>query len=245
MKPRRLKILLFNVGYGTELDGSLWEYLLHFYRYLYTPRRIITQVRRRIARLLSETTPDLCCFIEVHPNMPMLPHVRAYTYENFANKYGLHSILRFLPFFRNNSNGFLARTPLRSKKRYLKHGTKKMLYDIELTPNASLLLAHLSLNAHVRRQQMDDLIVILKKHPRTIVCGDFNAFGGMQEVERLVQECHLTVANAPNEATFPAVHPKKTIDLVLYPSSMHIHDIRVLKNVHVSDHLPVLVDVTV
>jgi endonuclease/exonuclease/phosphatase family metal-dependent hydrolase len=245
MEPRRLKILLFNVGYATELDGSMREYLLRFYRYLYTPRYIIEAFRQRIAELLEQTQPDLCCFIEVHRDMQMLPDMQAYAYSNFENKYGVRSVLRHLPFFRNNCNGFLARKPLRCTKRFLRHGTKKLVYEIELADSASLLLAHLSLNAHVRRKQMEDLIELLKDRPRTIVCGDFNTFGGSDEVQMLMDECNLELINPPSEATFPAVHPRKSLDLVLCPKSMKVHDFRVLHDVHVSDHLPVLVDVTV
>jgi hypothetical protein len=63
---QRFRILLYNVGYATALDGSLRSYLLHFYRYIYTPRYIIRRVRQMIYSILQEQQPDVCCFVEIH-----------------------------------------------------------------------------------------------------------------------------------------------------------------------------------
>ena len=62
-----------NVGYGTGIDGSIKSYLLRWYRYLYTPRWVIRQVRQSIYALLNREQPDLCCFVEIHQKNPVFP----------------------------------------------------------------------------------------------------------------------------------------------------------------------------
>jgi hypothetical protein len=52
MEKKPLRVLLFNLGYATGIDGSMRSYLLRWYRYIYTPRAIICKVRNSIYALL-------------------------------------------------------------------------------------------------------------------------------------------------------------------------------------------------
>ena len=130
MPAQKFRILLFNVGYATALDGSIRDYLLRFYRYVYTPRQIVRKVRMAIYHLMQREQPDVCCFVEIHRRTGCVPHPHAYTCSDVDNKYGAASVLRRLPFFRDNCNGFFAKGDLAFEKVYFRNGTKKLIYDI-------------------------------------------------------------------------------------------------------------------
>lgn len=238
-----------NLGYATGLDGSLRSYLTQWYRYLYTPRWIIRQVRQSLYQLLNREQPDLCCFVEIHHKHGFVPHPRAYR-SHIDNKYGRFSLRRFLPFYRDNCNGFFSHQPLRFTKRYFAHGAKKLIYDIQLgnpltsltASSLSLLLVHFSLKYKTRRRQCAELAEILRGRGPTIVCGDFNILRGARELRMFAESCGLRIINA-HQPTFPAVHPRKALDLFLCPKAMGEVSARVIGDVRVSDHLPVLLEV--
>ncbi len=241
MHSQRFRILLFNVGYSTALDGSVRNYFLQFYRYLYTPQHIIRQVRQVIYHLLQKEQPDVCCFVEIHKKHGNVPHPHVYTSSDVDNKYGMHSVLRRLPFFRDNCNGFFAKGDLPHRKIYFKNGTKKLIYEILLRDDLSLFLVHFSLDRRVRRRQCEELKHIIKARPNVILCGDFNIFRGRKELESLARDCGLVIVNSPTEATFPAVNPKRALDLFLCPAHLQAHA-RVIPGIKASDHLPVLLE---
>jgi exonuclease III len=239
---QRFRILLYNVGYATALDGSLRSYLLHFYRYIYTPRYIIRRVRQMIYSILQEQQPDVCCFVEIHRKKSCVPHPHAYAQFDVENKYGQSSVLRRLPFFRDNCNGFYAKNTLDFQKIFLKHGTKKLIYEIKLRPDTSLFLVHFSLEKRVRAKQCEELKEIVQSRENAIVCGDFNIFKGTGELESLAQDCGLRIVNTPGEATFPAVNPKRALDLFLCPEHVQFAEVKVLSDCKGSDHLPVMLE---
>ncbi len=240
-KPYR--VLLMNLGYATGLDGSMRSYLTQWYRYLYTPRWIIRTVRRSIYGLLNRENPDLCCFVEIHHKHGFVPHPHAYT-SHIDNKYGRFSILRHLPFFRDNCNGFFSHQHLHFQKRYFANGSKKLIYDIDLGNGLSLLLSHFSLNQETRRLQFDELRQIIGDRKNVIICGDFNIFEGTEELRDLAESCNLQIVDS-HEATFPAASPRKMFDLFLCPKELKHVSARVMDDIQVSDHLPVMLEVGV
>lgn len=242
MPRQQFRILLFNVGYATALDGSLRNYFLRFYRYLYTPRNIIRRVRMAIYSMLEREKPDVCCFVEIHRNTKCIPHPHVYTCSDIDNKYGLDSVLRKMPFFRDNCNGFFSKGDLPFEKIYFKNGTKKLIYDIKLRPDLSLLLVHFSLDRRVRQRQTEELKQIINNRENVVLCGDFNIFRGQGELQSLARDCGLTIVNTPNQATFPAVNPTKALDLFLCSTSLKAPQVRVVQGIQASDHLPVLLE---
>ncbi len=239
---RPLRILLYNVGYATALDGSMRNYVLKSYRYLYTPRRIIRKVRRALYTMLTDEQPDVCCFVEVHRKKAFVPRKSDYHGFHISNKYGRRGVLRHLPFFRDNCNGFVAREDLSSERLYFKNGTKKLVYRIDLQDGIKLFLVHFSLNRRTRQKQCVELSEMLTGHKRVVVCGDFNVFKGNRELESLASVSSLQIVNA-GQATFPAVNPSRSLDLFLCSKDLGTVTARVLNDVQVSDHLPVMLEV--
>ncbi len=239
---RPLRILLYNVGYATALDGSMRNYVLKSYRYLYTPRRIIRKVRQALYTMLTSEQPDICCFVEVHRKKAFVPRKPDYQGFHMANKYGNRSMLRKLPFFRDNCNGFVAREDLNFDRLYLKSGTKKLVYRIDLQNDIKLFLVHFSLNRRTRAKQCQELSEMLRGYKKVVVCGDFNVFKGTGELETLAECSRLQIVNA-NALTFPAVNPRRSLDLFLCSEDLGKVSARVLNDVQVSDHLPVMLEV--
>lgn len=238
----RLRILLYNVGYETGIDGSRRSYLLRFYRYLRTPQRIMRRVRHSIYQLLSSYKPDLCCFVEIRSKRGAL-HPRFYAYSDASVKYGPRSILRRLPLFRDNCNGFLSQQPFTYRKLYFKNGTKKLIYEIQLSPDLRVLLVHMSLRRKTRRLQCAELAAIVKNGCPAIVCGDFNVFKGAGELADLASQCDLRIVNGATQMTFPAAKPKRSLDLFLCPAGLTDAKVTVLDHMRQSDHLPVLLEI--
>jgi endonuclease/exonuclease/phosphatase (EEP) superfamily protein YafD len=239
-----LKILLYNVGYYTELDGSVRDYLFRGYRYLYTPKKVVSETLQQLNTLMEQEKPDICCFIEIHKNKRNRPLFSAYHFGDIDNKYGFNSVLRRLPFFRNNCNGFFSKKALNFHKHYFKSGTKKLVYEIELQPNVSLFMVHFSLKASTRKKQFEELKAFLDPTKQNILCGDFNTFSDTQELDSFARSCGLRIVNKPSEGTFPAKDPRKAIDLFLCSATINAGS-EVLNNVQLSDHLPVLAHISI
>lgn len=237
----RVRILLYNVGYATELDGSLKSYLFGFWHYLYTPPRVVKRVRQSIYSILSAYKPDLCCFVEIHSRHGFL-RPRLYAFHDIEVKYDQESYLVKAPFFRDNCNGFYARRKFAFRKLYFKHGTKRLIYEIELRPHLRLLLAHFSLEKEVRKKQFQELRRIIETGSPAIVCGDFNIFDGFAELEALSRACNLRIVNTKANATYPAKHPSKVLDLFLCPPQVRYPKVTVLQGIQESDHLPVVLE---
>ncbi len=237
-----MRILLYNLGYCTELDGSWFDYVVRSYRYLYTPRRVTNRAKHSLARMVDAHKPDVCCFVEVRRNIRQLPHFSSYAEHDIANKYAEFGILQHLPFFRKNCNGFFSKKALPFRKHYLKNGTKKLIYELDLGKDTKLLFTHFSLRASTRRKQFQDLKHYIKKHKRVILCGDFNTFKGEDDLEMFARESGLQIVVPPQKGTFPARKPRKSIDLFLCSPDIDITSIQALQHVQASDHLPVLME---
>lgn len=241
MKPTQTeyKILLWNLGYATHLTGSFLGYLFGFYRYLYTPARVVESVRRSIDDVMEREQPDLCCFAEMCKNGHLIPRLSMHASQHVDNKYGPHSLLRRLPFFRSCCNGFWGRSAMKFRKTFFRHGTKKLIYDIKLGARLRVLFVHMSLSRHVRKAQCEELRRMVKNHPETILCGDFNTLHGTGELDALTAATGLRMISTPSHPTFPAIHPRKTLDLFLCPQGIDA-EVKVIDEARASDHLPVL-----
>lgn len=244
MPATPLRILLYNVGYCTELDGSLSDYFLRFYRYVYTPKNVLQSAVHSIANLVEAHKPDVCCFAEIKKDPRRMPHMKDYKVRDVENKYGLSSTLRSLPFFRSNCNAVFADKPYAVRKHWFRNGAKKLIFEVQLPNKTTLLFAHFSLRASTRKKQYEELKKWVRKHPRVIVCGDFNTFRGEKDLLNFADSCNLKIVTSKG-GTFPRNNPKKAIDLFLCSPGVELENIQVLNHVHSSDHLPVLVEMKI
>jgi endonuclease/exonuclease/phosphatase family metal-dependent hydrolase len=238
---RKFKILLLNTGYCSGLDGSLSNYFFHGYRFLFTPKKIENNISLKIEEMIKMENPDLICLIEVRKGSYLMKFLeKKYSFYDIEVKYGKKSFLKLFPFFYKNGNAFISKNKLKFKKIFLKNGSKKLAYEIILPGKIKLLMFHFSLLSIVRKEQFREIEKIIGKKGRKIVCGDFNIFNGFNEVNGVIKDLNLKIIN--NRPTFPSYKPRKFFDLFLCSKEIKTK----IKNLNykISDHLPVLIEIT-
>ena len=235
------KILLFNMGYGLGLDGSIKDYATKWYRYLYCPEITRKNILKKTKKLITAIKPDICCLIEIEG-----PHADYFNkdqpYYDITNKYGSKSILSKLPVFNNKSNAVFSKKKYKIKKRFMKNGTKKLLYEVLLPKNITLFMTHFSLSKNTRKKQFKEIKNMIKNKKKVILCGDFNIFSGFKELEPLLSGTDLVIVG--KNSTFPACSPKKVFDLFLCSKNIQVKNYKVI-NKRLSDHLPALLELKI
>lgn len=140
-------------------------------------------------------------------------------------------------------------------------GEKGFLYaEVEVMPGVLLPVVNLHLDFASRQRrihQIERLVDYMRDRPlregrvhlQPIVCGDFNCDRGHagDAVAHLFR--HLVERDAyqlfPERArTFPAYWPRRGLDFIFVPSSIHVHSVWVPPTL-LSDHLPVLIELEV
>lgn len=240
-----IRIMIYNTGYFRGLTGKLSEYLFKFHRILFACPSFKDGLSKEITELVKANRPDVL-FMEETRDEPYMLRIKALFEESHIDeKYEPGSFLRRLPFFKGNCNAVFLNKPFHVTKRYLKNGTKKLVYQVDVGADTSFFFSHFALGKATRKKQFLEIAEMVKEKKQAIVAGDFNIFGGALEVKELTETAHLKVANNLKEKTFPSFNPKHTIDLFLTSPSIKIIDIRVLQGVQFSDHVPVIIDVSV
>ncbi len=237
-----MKILIHNVGYFLGHNGSLLEYVKYSHRYLYCDPEIKEANMGRFAQLLYEHDPDICGLIEVHDHPELLKLVEeSHTCTMIAKYCETHPLAR-LEKTRPNCNAVLTREMVEVCPHYLGCGNKRLVLEVVFR-DIHLYLVHLSLRKYIRKQQLLELRRLVSGKPKVIVCGDFNIFSGVDELEPLLFDGDLRLVSKPHHQTFPAVNPKKMLDIFLCSEGLRVTSLQVL-DIVLSDHLPVLLEVT-
>ncbi len=245
-----MRFVLYNVAYGTGGPHSSAHRLLTLHRYLRSGRRHIEQLHTFVRNL----APDIVGIVEIDSGsfraggcnhvMEMARHLsHEYTY---CSKYHARSLGRVLPIFRHQTNALFSHSPLQECEHHmLPLGFKRLVVDAKVN-GVRILLVHLALNRHTRGKQLFYLSRIVggAKGP-VIVAGDFNAFGGPTELAQLTAATGLNNINLDCHPTYPSWRPKKELDFVLCSPEVRVEEFRVLQDVRLSDHLPLLLDFTV
>lgn len=234
--PENFKILLLNLGYCTGLNGSIFDYVVKSYRYIFLSRAVEKRIIDKTKKVIERENPDLICFIEINKGRQIDSFVGGkYPFYKVETKYGNESLLRKLPFTKNKSNAVLSKKDLKIERLFLNNGTKKLLYKVFLKEDFQLGLMHFSLSKKVRTKQFEEIESVFSGGKLKVMCGDFNVFDGVKEVHSFLEK--MTFKNTSEEPTFPAFSPKKPLDLFLVKEGVKVK-LAVL-NDQVSDHLPV------
>jgi endonuclease/exonuclease/phosphatase family metal-dependent hydrolase len=226
------------MGYGLGLNGSVKDYALKWYRYIYLPKKIRNSILKQTSSLIKNTKPDLCCFIEFDSS-----HARYFkhSHHTFSNKYG-DGLLSRLPVFSRKTHAVFSKNKIKAKKHYFKHGLKKLIYEIPLPKGITLYFTHFALlSGKTRKEQFKEIKKLISQKKKVIVCGDFNIFKGHQELIPFLKETNLK-SIGQNNKTFPAHRPKSNVDIFLCSKNLKVKQCRVI-NKKLSDHLPVLLEI--
>lgn len=237
-----MKILLLNAQYGLGMNGSIKEYCLHFYRYLYCPKKVHQSNCLKIRKLILREKPDVVFLMEA--NSKLLSHVLSNnkSFVSMENKYKEKGLLSKLPIFKHKNHAMITNKKIEFKKHYLKSGMKRLVYELNFENELSVFAMHFDLSKRARKKQMAELKTLIGNRKKVIICGDFNIFKGVMELDLLVKDEFLSLINTEGDKTFPAHKPKKSLDLFLCSKDMVVKNFKVLKD-KVSDHLPVLLEI--
>lgn len=241
-----MKILFYNIAYGTGLNGSWKQYLLKVWRFLWLP----SSHARKITQLLKKQGADVLCLVEVdggslrnrfHCQAEKIAEDLNFNFYCKQSKYHPKSIWQSIVFFRKQHDAILSRINGEFKCHYLKSGMKKLVQEY-IVNGISIFVVHLAVaRQKIRRNQLKELSDILKTCPRPFVlCGDFNIQNGIREVEFFSRETGLQLVDLP--ATWPSCNPKKHFDLFFTSPGVKIKDAGVIKS-ECSDHLPIWVEI--
>jgi exonuclease III len=237
----KFKILLINLGYCTGINGKILHYFLYFYRYIYRSLRTENRVLNELKKIIRKENPNLICLIEINQGRQIKELINnKYFFYKINTKYGSNSVLKRCPLFRKKSNAFIAKQKLPFKIHFLKNGTKKLLYEITLPNEVTLLLMHFSLNKQVRDKQFKEIYKMFSERDKLIICGDFNIFDGFNELNYIMDKFNLKLVH--KSPTFPAFKPNKSLDIFLCTKNIKT-TYKVLSN-QLSDHLPVIMETT-
>ncbi len=244
----------YNVDYFRGMDGSFSGQVLYGYRYLYCPLKVQAACFQEFQKVIEREKPDLCCLLEVDRgslNDAYTDQIQRleddeYRYGDGENKYSPTFRWRNNPFLVGKSNGFIAEKKYRFEKRYLKHGIKQLVYVIQLERGMTLILVHLTpFSEEVRRKQIEEIREMAAGFPEVIICGDFNILGGLDEVQALLEDSNLVLMNRADDKTYPTYRPKFFLDLIVCSKDIASRSkLRVLTDCRLSDHLPVVFEVS-
>lgn len=240
----KLKIMSLNAGYFTGVSGSTVEYVTKFDRILYAHHYAKHEVTDKVIELIENENPDILYISELRHDIHSHRIGSLFRSSKIYEKYAPESGYRHLPRFAGNANGVFLKRDWHVEHFYLKNGTKRLVHKVRVQDDLVLFFAHFALGARARRAQFEEIAREVAREKRAVLAGDCNTFGGYSELIALCQRGNLHILNDPTEHTFPAVLPNKTIDLFLATPELSTSRVRVLNDALVSDHLPVVLDVT-
>ena len=240
-----MRIALYNIEYCTGIDGSTKQYLLKFWRYLWSSNKVL----KKICCFLNKIKADVVLLIEVdggsvrtgfQSQVEAIAKKLRIPFCYSKCKYHPKSLLSKLPFFSKNHNSIFSRKRGEVKTHFLKNGTKKLVQEY-IIEGISIFMVHLSLSQKIRSKQLTEIGRMLKKCPNPyMVCGDFNIFGGLSEISKFLKKNKLNLVETDD--TFPSFDPIKRLDLIMAHKDINIKSVEV-GNVQYSDHLPVVVEI--
>ncbi|MDD5192992.1 MAG: hypothetical protein PHF67_00225 [Candidatus Nanoarchaeia archaeon] len=235
----KYKILLINLGYFSGLNGSLFDYIFKSYRYIFPSRTAIKKIIENLKRIIYLEEPDIICIVEIRKNQIKALIDREYNFYDIETKYLPKSMARKIPILKNQSNAFISKKRMNFKKFFIKYGSKKLVYNIELPKKINLIFFHFALGEKTREKQFKDIREMANNREKSIICGDFNTFKGISEINPLIKNSCLELRQ--KNPTFPAFRPKKAFDIFITSKNLKTKS-RVI-NSEVSDHLPVMLEI--
>lgn len=248
-----VRLIFYNIEYLEGLQGRKLNYL-KFWKRIAHPEGI----EKKMAKALRKLNPDVVAFAEVGGKnfvegdyFSFIKKELGMTYHVKRVKYDLRgklNVLRKIPLLNQQSNAIMSKRELsKIETIYLHEGMKRTVIKIEVNfgKKITLLLVHLALGKETRKKQLDELAGIVKKIKTPVVlAGDFNTFGGEEEIGDLLEETglkHRFKLHGGRIFTYPAHHPRRRLDYVLTSKEIKVEKYEVLK-MPFSDHLPVMVD---
>ena len=243
-----MRLLVYNIAYGTGSPNNTWQLLTGATRYLRTPDRYF----KAIIHLVRHYRPDAAGFLETDNGSwrtggksqveELAKLLQSPVNGRFFSKYQPDSYIAKLPYCRHQTNALFVRNqaPQSEDVDFMPCGTKRLILK-SVYNDVNILLVHLALTGTLRKKQLDYLKTLIQKGKKYILCGDFNTFSGFRELTDFLSETSLCSANKAHLPTYPARNPAKELDYILYSPELHLKSFRVIKFPG-SDHLPLFAE---
>ncbi len=241
-----MRFLTYNIAYGTGCPAGEYRRIFYSHRYLATP----ATVYRRILNFIEAREPDVVGLIEADSgsrrtrgsNQVTQLADRLGAMHTGATKYAPDSWLSRLPYFRNQANALIGDGVAAEESGHLffSCGTKKLIVTAQCG-GIRFVLVHLALKKSVRRTQLEELAEMVSNNGPTVLAGDFNTFGGAEELAALLRLVGWRSANGAHLATYPAWEPRLELDYILYSPGLRLVNFW-RPDVQFSDHLPLIAD---
>lgn len=240
-----MRLLLYNIRYAAGV-GTRFNLPVPGAGYIKGSKNALKQ----IIQFIKSHDPDIVGLVEVDSGSIRSRLVNQAEqignalghYSVYQGKYGHESIQNRLPIIRKQGNAFLAAPRVHGERfHYLDIGVKRLIIELELE-EVSIYLVHLSLKYRHRHYQLRHLHDLIRESEKpVIVVGDFNTFWGEHEIYLFMQAARLRSANTDGVFTYPSRTPRKELDFFLYSDGIEVRSFEV-PDVHLSDHLPLVVD---
>ncbi len=240
--------MIYNVGHLTGIRGEMSEYFFHAGRY-FTPHGTATRKRKQeladhLVQLIDEVRPDVLFLAEIRDEAYLDLIKSLFSSYAVDPKYGT-TFIGALPFMKGNSSGVFMQSEFQLRRHYMSRGVKRLIQEVELGNGASLFFGHFSLGKAARTKQFQDVADLVKRVPHPIIAGDFNILHGAPELQELLVHTGLSIVNHPDDMTYPTASPRMALDLFLAPPTIEAAEVAVLHSAQMSDHLPVVADITI
>lgn len=225
-----MKILFANCGYLTGLTGRMDEYVFLIWRYLFED----TGASQELIDTLKKENPDVCLFVEMKEKSirDLAGALPEYEHIVLVEKYG-KGVLSKLG--KRNVHAILSKKPIENSGRILfKNGSKRSILEASIG-GVTFYVCHLSLQKKVRHQQISELRGLLTEKEASILAGDFNVFGGEQELFDFESMGVFYNLDETKQNTFPAYKPEKELDYIFATKDVHQTEFTILPEVF-SDH---------
>lgn len=224
-----LRILFSNLGYARGINGQLTSHARHVYRHVFNSASHQTTILNKLKTLITETDPDLCCFVEIDQgsfassrhNQIIDLLDEPYVHFDISCKYGLRSLLRSFVFTQGKSNAFIAKRSFTHQRIYLNNGLKRLVYKVQIEKNLVLFFAHFSLRHFTRRKQFTEMVQLMRQEiGDVILLGDFNIMKGLQELGPFLDDPRFIMVNNASLPTFTLHKKRILLDLCIASRSL-------------------------
>ena len=241
-----MRLILYNMRYATG-TGFKFHLPVPFGGFF---RKTNSQLDALI-RFFREQKADVLGLVEIDSGSYRTGH-RSQA-ETIARKLGQRTICRTkysylswwsrLPLMRRQANACIAGPAvIRERTHFLRKGVKRLVMEIEME-NVVIFIVHLALGRRTRAAQLGDLARLARNARKPyLIAGDFNAFAGQIELREFMRTLRLSSANLGNTPTFPSRAPRWQLDFILHSPEIRVRHFEVLRNVRLSDHLPLVCD---
>ncbi len=240
-----MRLLVYNIAYGTGCPGGLATRLWTVHRYLRTSQSHLD----RIIEFIDGSAADIVALVEVDTGSFRTDYVNQVEkvarhlskYHTCDVKYGVDSIGRKIPILQSQGNAVLTRRKTPKKRfHFFPFGFKRLIIELDVE-GIRFFLVHLALQRGVRQKQLDFLSRIAEGEGPLIIAGDFNTFSGPKEIAQFQRRLGLVNPNLDGLCTYPSWNPKKQLDMILCSKDIKVLNFEV-PEVKYSDHLPILLD---